>query len=993
MHDIERELSGKGFSGDLRTDLATRLLYSTDASIYQIEPLGVAFPRRADELATIMELCAAYGVPVLARGAGSSLAGQAIGRALIMDCSRHLNQLIEIDPERQTATVEPGLLLPALNREAAKYGLQFGPDPASAERSTLGGSIANNASGAHSILYGMAADHILSAEVVLSDGSEATFGEMSGFSNHSSRFNEFCRTVLHIREQYTGAIQQDWPRTWRRASGYALNYLIPWSPSQPPQWSEAMQGKRDGGDLSLMNYPPISPDTVNLAPLLAGSEGTLAIIRRATVRLVPAPHHTVLGVLQFDDIASACDAVPSILAQGPSAVELIPRSLLHLARSVPAYAHQLSFVQGDPAALLVVEFAGDDPSLLKRQAKGLGEQVLLAESAKEQSQVWGIRKVGLGIMQSRPGDRKPVAFIEDLAVPVERLGEFVREMERILAAHASEAEIYAHASAGCLHIRPLLNLKTVQGISAMRSIASQAVALTIRLGGAVSGEHGDGLARSEWVEQMFGSEIVQAFRELKRAADPQNLLNPGKIVVASEAGEIPREIPRMDTNLRFGPEYQVRDWQTRLDFSRQAGFAGAVELCNGAGVCRKEDGVMCPSFQATQDEMHSTRGRANLLRAMLSGHFPTDRLAEKTVYQALDLCLACKGCKAECPSAVDMAKLKYEFMDRYYRHNRRNVMDYLFGYIGSLAWMGHRLAFLINPTLQHPVAGKLAESLVGLSRRRKLPVLSSRSLRSQARRLQPVSKNSPDQVLFLTDAFTEYFYPQAGMAALRVLHAAGCSVQILPVIGAGRTLISKGFLEPARRHARRLLESLMRLDPDGKIPVVGIEPSEIYTLRDEFLDLLPGEDSVEKLAGRAFMIDEFLIRPGAGSHPRIASLMEKNVTKENKRRKVALHGHCYQKAQPPKADGYPIGVQATVAMLEAVGYQVKLIESGCCGMAGAFGYEAEHYDLSMQVGELKLFPAVRGLEEGVILAAAGVSCQAQIEDGTQRSAVHPITLV
>lgn len=1003
LSDLVHALTGV-LAGEVRTDLTTRLLYSTDASIYQVEPLGVVFPRTLDDLAVTMETCAAFGVPVLARGAGSSLAGQAIGPALIVDCARFLNRLVEIDPHSRTALVEPGLILAGLNRAAARHGLQFGPDPASAERATLGGSLANNASGAHSILYGMAADHLLSAEVVLSDGSRATFetvalAEAVRRASGATVEAAIYRAALHIQADCAGAIRQRWPRTWRTASGYALNYLLPWAASAPPIWPDASREWQGGGlaasEPSPFPYPPVLPGSLNLAQLLAGSEGTLAIIRRASVRLVPLPPRTVLGVSSYPSIADACDAVPGLLAGAPSAVELIPQAVIRLARSVPAYAHQLSFVDGfdggDPAALLVVEFSGADLEQLRQKVRALGRDVLLAETAEQQRQVWAVRKVGLGIMLSRAGDLKPWSFVEDLSVPVEQLGKFVRAMEELLAQHNTTAEIYAHASAGCLHIRPILELKTIAGLAMLRSIASQAVNLTLDLGGAVSGEHGDGIARSEWLERMFGPDITAAFRLLKDAADPRGLLNPGKILDA----------PPMDTHLRFGAGYQTRNLETTLSFASQAGFAGAVEMCNGAGVCRKADGVMCPSFQATQEEMDSTRGRANLLRAMLSGRFPTQRLAEKTVYEALDLCLACKGCKAECPSAVDMAKLRYEFLNYYYSRKsatqaRHRLRDFLFGYIAPLAWLGHYFAPLVNPLLQNGMVVRLAERFFGLAHQRPFPRLAWRSLRSQLRRPMPPS-GQQECVLFLSDAFTEFFHPQAGLAAIQALQAAGCVVEILPVIGAGRTLISKGFLEAARAHARRVLEAIERLDPQGQIPVVGVEPSEIYTLRDEYLDLWPEDERAQALAERAYMIDEFLVRPGVTGQMRLLRIVNDGPPAASQApdagRTVLLHGHCYQKAQPPAADGFPTGVAATVTMLKSAGYQVEVIDSSCCGMAGAFGYEAEHYALSLQVGELGLFPAIRRAGDEVIVAASGVSCQAQIEDGAQRQAVHPITLI
>ena len=586
--------------GEVRFDKRTRVLYSTDASIYQMEPLGVAFPRNGEELAACVEIASSFDVPVLARGAGTSLGGQAIGPALILDCSRHLCHQIDINVEERTALIEPGVILNALNRAAAVHGLQFGPDPASAERATVAGSLANNATGARSILYGMAADHLLSVDAILADGSLASFEQITLIEadrraghvdsgnglpdlqedrNLTSREAEIYRAALDIRKNHAAAIRTSWPCTWRRASGYNLNYLIPWSPSRPPQW--AVMGGRDNfaasglsdpaGLPSWLPYPPIPDGYFNLAPLLAGSEGTLAVIRQARVRLVPRPSYTILGVIDFPDLVSACEAVPRLLEKNPSAIELIPESLVRLARSVPVYAQLLGCLDpicsnGIPAAMLVVEFSGDNPADLRERALNLGPGVLLAESAAEQKQIWDVRKVGLGILMSRAGDPKPVPFIEDLAVPVEEMGRFVRELERIFADYGTHGDFYAHASAGCLHIRPLLDLKTPQGIASLHGIASEAIQLTLRLGGSPSGEHGDGLARSEWMEQAFGPEVMEAFHLLKNAADPKGLLNPGKILDA----------PKMDANLRYGPEYRSKAWVPVMDFSKQAGLLGAV---------------------------------------------------------------------------------------------------------------------------------------------------------------------------------------------------------------------------------------------------------------------------------------------------------------------------------------------------------------------------------------------------------------------------------
>ncbi len=994
MDELTADIAAKlksSITGEVRTDPITRVLFSTDASIHQIEPLGVVFPRNIDELIPITQICGQYKIPIIARGSGSGLAGQSIGKGLIVDCSRYLNRLVEINPEELTATVEPGLILDDLNREAKKYSLQFGPDPASSERATIGGCIGNNAAGAHSILYGMMADHVLSANVVLADGTVTSLKPVElelahkiaigeSLTNASSLERSMYQAALEIRREYQDEIKRRWPQTWRRASGYNLNYLLPWSPTAPPQW-----------DIDQQPYPPVAPNTINLAQLLAGSEGTLGIIRNVTLRMVPVKKNTILSVINFSSIIEACDSVTRILELSPSAIELIPQSLIQLARSVPAYANQLSFVIGNPAALLVVEFSGDDKRQLQDQINALNllsnwdTVPYIAETPASQKQVWEVRKVGLGILMSRLGTLKPISFIEDMSVPVERLGEFVHEMDVILQNYGTQADYYGHASAGCLHIRPLLNIKTPPGKVELRSIAEAAVDLTIRLGGAVSSEHGDGITRGEWIERAYGSKIVEALRIIKHAADPNGILNPGKIV----------DPPKMDSSLRYSEAYRPIAWKPVMAFSSDTPDPGrlieAIEQCNGAGVCRKSTGVMCPSFQATKDEMFSTRGRANLLRSMVSQGFASQEMGMQAVKEALELCLACKGCKSECPSAVDMAKLKYEFYQHYYAlpGHHHPLRDYLFGYISSIVKLGHPFAPLVNIFLSTPLLAGLRESLLGLSMNRTLPKLSSLSLHARARRQFEVVDH-PD-CLLLSDGFNEYFYPETGMDALKVLYAAGFRVKLLATMGAGRTLISKGFVTQAKKHATRLINEINRIDPNGKLPIIGLEPSEIYTLKDEYIDMFPKDGRMEGLSQRAFMIDEFLIRPGGDGLPRLSKLVpliEMNPDRTN----VLVHGHCYQKAQPPASDGFPVGVTATMTMLENVGYSVKNIDDGCCGMAGAFGYEKEHYTVSMQVGELALLPAIRDSSNSLI-SAAGISCKSQIEDGTGRRAYHPISLV
>lgn len=994
LSDFINELR-KHFTGDIRLDLASRILYSTDASIYQIEPLGVVLPKTQEDLHAAVELAAKYAVPILPRGAGSSLAGQTVGNALIIDCSRWLDSTLEIDPESRTAIVEPGVILQRLNLAAAQHGLMFGPDPASAERATLGGVIANNATGAHSLLYGMSADHLISADVIMSDGSLGVLGEQSTLDN--SLISTLYSSALDIREKYADVIKKNWPATWRNSAGYRLNYLLSWSPSKPSQWEGA--------------YPPnLTPDTWNLAPLLAGSEGTLAVIRRAKVHLVPKPKHTILAVLAYQSNADACDDVPRLLSHRPSAVELIPQMMIRSARGVPEYARQMGWVVGDPAALLVVEFSGDQPSALKEAARKIGEVMTIAESKEDQASIWNIRKVGLGLLDSRPQSLRPAAFIEDCAIPVERLGEFVREVEKIIAAHGTEGGTYAHASAGCLHIRPVLDLKTARGVTDLRSISEAVFALTVRLGGAMSSEHGDGLARSEYLEQTYGPELTNIMRALKHAADPKNILNPGKII----------DTPKMDTRLRYGVDYRTHEWQTNLSFAQRGGLTVAIEQCNGQGVCRKDMGVMCPSYQATREEMHSTRGRANLLRAMISepwtiddrrsmvhGLSSFDKERVDAAAKALDLCLACKGCKSECPSGVDMAKLKFAFQSEYYKTHRRQLRDYIFGYFHISAGLAASVAPVSNALMGVPAIKNLVARILGMTAQRPFPKFSSRraKLISEPRR----TPRTP-RVIFLADPFARYIEPETEQAALDILSCCGFDVQVLPILGAGASFLSKGFIEQAQQHAARVLDLLNQVDPACEVPIVGIEPPEIYALKHDYVDLLPKRvEEIKRRVVNVRLLDEFLVRSSDFNDLRIAG-MERITGSENNttRRKVNFHPHCHQRAEGPSSDGVPNGTDATIELLRSCGYDVELMDTGCCGMAGTFGFEAEHYDVSMRVGELKLFPKIRewkvensgsvGRQSSIVnrrseIVSSGAACRMQIRQGTGAEAIHPIILV
>ncbi|MBI1893585.1 MAG: FAD-binding protein, partial [Candidatus Rokubacteria bacterium] len=696
--DLEQALRRR-VEGEVRFDKMTRLLYSTDASIYQIEPIGVVFPRHAGDVQAVLETANEFRVPILPRGGGTSLAGQTVGQAVVLDFSRHMNQILEVNREERWCRVQPGVVQDELNAHVRPAGLLFGPDTSTSNRATLGGMLGNNSAGAHSIAYGLTVDHVLELTVLLSDGAQVRFADVtpeelevkrrqSGLEGHI--YLEVSRLIAEHRDE----ILARYPKILRRVSGYNLDQFVQDKP-------------------------------FNLARLAVGSEGTLVAVVEAKMRLVPHPAKTALDVIHFRTLDEALDASPAILETGPYAVELTDKMILDLARGNIEQSKRLGFVQGDPAAILIVEYAGESEGEVKAKVEALeslrsrsriGYAATITHAPEEQESIWKLRKAGLGLLLGMKGEKKPVAFVEDTAVDPAKLPEFTRHFNKILAKHGAEAGYYGHCSVGCLHIRPLINLKETGGVAQMLAIANEITDLVLAFGGALSGEHGDGLARSHFNAKLYGSQLYDAFRQVKRAFDPHNLLNPGKIVDA----------PPMTENLRYGSLYKTWEPKTTLDFSGQGGFAAAVEMCNGVGVCRKKlEGTMCPSYMATLDEEHSTRGRANALRTVLSGQVPRSEFTGRRLYEILDLCLECKACKAECPSNVDMAKLKYEFLAHYYRANGLPLRNRLFGRIADLSRWGSRVAPLVNWLNGLEVSRWLLERFVGIDRRRPLPRLAS----------------------------------------------------------------------------------------------------------------------------------------------------------------------------------------------------------------------------------------------------------------------------
>lgn len=964
MQELQREIQAalrQRMKGEVSFNPYTRVLYSTDGSIYQIDPLGVAFPQHDEDLFAIVEVAANFKVPIVPRGAGTSLAGQVLGQGLVVDCSRHLNKILDLDPEQGTAWVEPGVVCAALNRATREYHLMFGTEPSSSDRASMGGIMGNNATGAHSIRYGMSADHLVAADVVLSDGSGARFETLSEDqvkrqAHSNSLTGRIVATALDMRQWYTDLIQHKWPKTWRRASGYNLDYLTGYTIA-PPTWHLSPAQHLPGG--------------LNLAPLLAGSEGTLALFRKLEVNLVRRPAHKILVILGYDSVAEACDASPELLELHPYAIELIPASILDRALTIPAYSRKLSWLRERKEALLAVEFDGETEAQAVRNAAALKGSGQLLRSPEGQAEFWAIRKAGLGLLLSLPGDTKPITFIEDLSVPVESLGAFVREVDAILAHHGTHGEWYGHASAGCVHLRPLMNLKTSHGVTSMRDIAESVAKQVTIIGGALSGEHGDGLSRTEFNALLFGSELMGAFRDLKIAFDPHNRFNPGKIVCLEESAP-----PLMDQNLRYGPSYVTVALDTQFAFRREGDLAHAVEDCVGAGVCRKEDGLMCPSYQATRREQDLTRGRANALRAALSGALPPGSLTSRELYEIFDLCLECKGCKAECPTGVDIARVKAEFLAFYQAEHGLPLRSKLFGEIHTIARLAQPFAGIVNTLNRSLPMRWFLERFVGISRERKLPAFRSQGFRHWFQRRN--RKGDGDSVVLFVDTYSESMVPEIGRAAVEVLEAAGYRIILCKKQECcGRPMISKGMLSRARRVAAKNLELLAPYAAKG-LPILGLEPSCILTLRDEYLEFFPQDSRAEMVASQALLIEEFLAMPGAdGSRPidRL-SLRPHSIP-------WLLHGHCYAKAL--------VGIHPTLEMLRASRGELDEIPSGCCGMAGSFGYEVEHTKLSYMIGELKLFPAVRkGLGQNAQILTHGFSCRTQIHDGTGADSLHPI---
>ena len=993
MDELRRDLEAR-LDGEVRFDAVSRALYSTDASVYQIQPLGVAIVRSRDDILAAIACARAHGCSITARGGGTSQAGQAIGSGLQLDTSKHFNRLLEVNVAERWARVEPGIVLDELNAQLAPHRLRFAPDISTASRATIGGMISNNSSGARSVRYGKTIDHVLDLHVALADGTVAHLRPLDGDELDAAcaapTLEGACyRTVRQLAARHAGEIDRRYPSILRRVGGYNLDAFTP---------ARAAAG-----------------EPFNLARLVVGSEGTLGLILEARLNLVPLPNAKAVLTIEYNDLLDALGDTPAILEHDPSAVEVMDRSILDHARENPALdAMRRAVLRTDCGALLCVELYGDSAEELAPRlehleadvrARGVAAHTARATAPADQARIWKLRESSLGLSMAMKGDAKSISFVEDTAVAPEKLRDFIARFLGIIRSHGTTAGVYAHASVGCLHVRPVVNMKTAAGVRQFESIASEIADLVLEFGGALSGEHGDGLVRGPFMARMFGPVLYDAFRTVKRTFDPDGLFNPGKIVDA----------PPLTSNLRYGPAYRTPDPPAAFDHGEHGGLGRAVEMCSGVGACRKTlAGTMCPSYMATRDEAHSTRGRANVLRLAMTGGLGREGpretgLGERGVHDVLDLCLECRACKTECPVGVDMARFKSEFLADYQRRHGTPLRARVLGHIHDLSALASRAAPLLNPWLRRGWVRRLNELAFGIDRRRSLPAWAPRTLAAAWRHRRGGARGearahgapgltdaavaagaigngaattgdgaaTTDAVLF-NDTFTNYYDPDIGFAAADVLEAAGLRVALGPNACCGRPLISHGLLDAARDRAADAVRRLHPLAAAGT-PIVLLEPSCLSALADDVPALLRGEEQrqAREVAAACMLFEDFLNRRlDEGASLSLGSGPEE----------ILLHGHCHQKS---------LGLVAPAkALLDRIpGARVTDLDSGCCGMAGSFGYAREHFDISHQIGERRLLPAARELGPEGVLVAAGTSCRHQVHDFAGVRALHPAQLL
>ncbi|PID93351.1 MAG: FAD-binding oxidoreductase [Bacteroidetes bacterium] len=954
----------KAIKGRFLVSEADRLMYATDASAYREIPLAVAIPQTKEDIRQLILLARKYQFSLIPRAAGTSLAGQVVGGGIVVDISQHLNHILHFDPKKREITVEPGVILDDLNRFLKPHGLFFGPEASTASRCNIAGMVGNNACGLHSLVYGSTREHTKCITAFLSDGTEATFTSLS-----PQQFQEKCRgnrlenalyrqaKSLQSDEKFMETVRREFPHpeVVRRNTGYALDLLLD-SPKEE----------------------------FNFCKLLAGSEGTLAFFTEITLNLVPLPPpNKILVCVHLRQLEEALHANLIALKYQPSAIEMMDDTIISLAAKNKLQRENSYFIKGSPAAILIVEFMALDEVSLKQQAQKMEEEMRAAGygyhfpliEGKNIQRVWALRKAGLGVLSNTPGDARPVSVTEDTAVHPRLLPDYIGAFTAMMARYGKECVYHAHIATGELHLRPILNLKKQEDVELFHRIALESAHLVKKYRGSLSGEHGDGRLRGEFIPLMVGEEIYQVFREVKRQWDPQNLFNPGKIT----------DTPPMNTSLRYEPGKETRQLKTWFDFSRTQGIVRAAEKCNGSGDCRKPaaaKGTMCPSYMATRDEKNSTRARANILREYLSNSPKTNPFDHREIYEVMDLCLSCKACKSECPSNVDVAKLKAEFLQHYYQKHPIPIRTLAIAYLNSFYRIGMVWPALMNFFMTQPFFSKLLKRSMGFATERSMPKLTRQTLRGWMRNhiKKHNSKAEKGTVYLFADEFTNYLDTSIGVITIQLINELGYQV-IIPNHGlSARTFLSKGMLKKARKILSRNVRLLAPLISE-ETPLVGIEPSAILGFRDEYPDLAEAslQEQARKIASNTLLFEEFFMR-----EVKKGNITEAQFTEEAQ--SILLHGHCQQKA-----------VASTLPLREMLSfpkaYDVEEIPSGCCGMAGAFGYEKEHYSLSQKVGELVLLPAVRNAKETTLIVAPGTSCRHQIKDGTGRTALHPVEVM
>jgi len=942
MNALEQALKEQ-VDGEVHFDTIHKKIYSVDASIYEIEPIGIVLPRTKQALIDTVNIAKKFNIPIIPRGAATGITGGCLGKALIIDTSKYLNRILKINYEKEYVICEPGVVQDILNDQLAEHGYRLGPNTSTGNRATIGGMLANNAAGSRSLLYGTMAEHTMSVELLLATGELLNFHELNDIElqdkcTQNNVEGNMYREINRIRKQYRHEIEEHFPNIPRRVSGYNLNTLI-------------------------------KPGPLNLCSVIAGSEGSLGITTEIQLKICKKPKEVGICILHFNDMIEGMRSIEMMLQHHPIALEMIDDKIIRMGRSAPSMQGKLDWLTDNPKAVFVAEFSGDTSEEVSRKLSGFSAEMAqknigfahtVLQDPLKMSHVWNIRKSGLGLLLSKRSYSRAIAFLEDISVAPAELAPFMEKFLAYLHSKGKDAGVYGHVGSGCMHIRPYIDLRSVDEVHLMEQMMFDVSDLLLEHGGALSGEHGDGLVRSWLNKKMFGERLYQAFIDLKRAFDPENRMNPGKVVHG----------PPFLENLRLSPNTKNLSISTFLDFSQEGGFELAADLCNGNGLCRKSEKVMCPSFQVTGDEFHTTRARAQALRSIIHKRLPINQLTSQGMHDVMDLCLQCKGCKTECPSEVDMAKMKAEFLYHYQREHGISLRTQLFANIGFINQIGSLFPTLFNFFSNRSFSKRLL-NWIGITPKHRLPLIT-KQLFSKWFKEHIFEKNHKHVVLY-NDTFTEFNHPEIGQAAVKVLESLGYQVILPKWHCCGRPALSKGLLPKAQSMAKAVIDLLIPY-AERDLPIIGLEPSCLLTIKDDYSGLLGKDDPKQKkVANACITFDEFLAQHIVNNQlPLLFIAKESNIK---------IHGHCHQKAL--------VGIEPSLKVLRSIpGSTVTEIQSGCCGMAGSFGYEKEHYEISQQIGELHLFPEVRATEADTLIVADGMSCRSQIAHGTERHAYH-----